>query len=168
MNIEECHHSTFQNSSVYNSMLSAVNWSMYHYSHQPTQWSRIPEICQSGNTAARIFQYIKYTLLLKVRLVISWTPRIMGISYEIQNWNQMNEWLRFEVLMYEADYVVLLDFNAVNDSQTGTKASETHTVSIFMAKDGESMSFRNAGIFLQVYTALKPRRTASSSNEWFV
>jgi hypothetical protein len=43
--------------------------------------------------------------------------------------------------MYEADYVVLLDFNAVNDSQTGTKASETHTVSIFMAKDGESMSF---------------------------
>jgi hypothetical protein len=35
---------------------------------------------------------------------------------------------------------------------------EEHTISTFWTEDGGSMFFRNVGIYLQVHTAVQPRR----------
>jgi hypothetical protein len=49
--------------------------------------------------------------------------------------------------------------------QVDNNVSGKHTVSIFRAEyDGDSMFLRNAGVYLQVYTALQPRRTTSTSS----
>jgi hypothetical protein len=44
--------------------------------------------------------------------------------------------------------------------------SHFHTVPFFSPKDGDSMFLWNGGIYLQVYTAPKPRTSSSSSPPW--
>jgi hypothetical protein len=58
---------------------------------------------------------------------------------------------------------VFLSFGTVFLSSVEANVSEKHTVSIFSPEDGDRIFLQN-GIYRQVYTVPKPRRTASSSS----